>query len=251
MYGEKNFLYMKKTTEAVKAWGDKCAREGLRRPYDAKVGDFPCRSFNLGEQTVTFPHTDMENLTQGWCSITSIGKFDPTKGGHLVLWDFGQIIEFPPGSTILIPSALLIHSNTSIQPGETRYSIVQYAAGGLFRWVENGCMTDGSWLSQASAEDIIRRQSAQAQRWDKAPGMFTHLDELLNEEGGAAEEEMLQVRRRVARKTLANLVSRSKRFHALHTSLSGSYAFLPFGCINTGCMEDHPKLYSISHYLRI
>ena len=200
MYGEKNYLYMKKTTEVVKAWGDKSASKSLRQPYNAKVGAFPCCSFNLGEQTTTFPHTDMENLAQGWCSITSVGKYDPTRGGHLVLWDFGLVIEFPPGSTILIPSALLIHSNTSIQLGELRYSIVQYAAGGLFRWVENGCMTDGSWLAQASAEDIIHRQSAQAWRWEKAPRMFTHLSELLNEEREATETEMPQVCRRVITK---------------------------------------------------
>lgn len=49
------------------------------------------------------------------------------------------------------------------------------------------------WLVQASAEDIFHCQSAQAQRWEKALRMFTHLDKLLNEEGGAAEKEILQV----------------------------------------------------------
>jgi hypothetical protein len=175
---------MKETIEVIRARGDGSTNEKLkhRRPYDSKVGVFPCRSFNLGEQTVSFPHTDMENLAQSWCSVTSVGEFDPKLGGHLVLWDFGLVVEFPPGSTVLIPSALLLHSNTSIQPDESRFSIVQYAAGGLFRWVENGCMTDLNYLAQASAEDIIQRQSAQAQRWEKAQGMFTHRDELLNEE---------------------------------------------------------------------
>ncbi|KAF8345216.1 hypothetical protein F5887DRAFT_856061, partial [Amanita rubescens] len=99
-------------------------------------------------------------------------------GQHLVLWDFGLVIEFPPASTILIPSALLPHSNTSIQPNESRFSIVQYAAGGLFHWVENGCMTDRNRLAHASAEDTIQHQLAESQRWEKAQGMFTHRDEL-------------------------------------------------------------------------
>ncbi|HXC06529.1 MAG TPA: hypothetical protein VNZ86_17355 [Bacteroidia bacterium] len=124
----------------------------------------------------------MENLANSWCSVTALGKFDSTQGGHLVLWDFGLIIEFPAGSTILIPSALLVHSNTSIQPDESRCSIVQYAAGGLFRWVENGCMTDVERLAQASVDDIIDHRLAQAQRWEKAQRMFTHLDELLDVE---------------------------------------------------------------------
>lgn len=76
----------------------------------------------------------MQNLAFGWCAITALGDYDPTLGGHLVLWDLGIIIEFPPGSTILIPSACIKHSNISIQPHETRYSIVQYAAGDLFKW---------------------------------------------------------------------------------------------------------------------
>ncbi|KAF8324494.1 hypothetical protein F5887DRAFT_902786 [Amanita rubescens] len=183
-YGERNYNYMRETMEVVKDGNDKATngKPSLRRPYDSNVGVFPCRSFNLGEQTVSYPHTDMENLAQSWCSITSLGNFDPTLGGHLVLWDFGLVIEFPASSTVLIPSALLLHSNTSIQPDESRFSIVQYAAGGLFRWVDNGCMTDENRLAQASVDDIIKHQSAQAQRWVKAQDMFTNLNELLDEE---------------------------------------------------------------------
>ncbi|KAK7016266.1 hypothetical protein R3P38DRAFT_3203090 [Favolaschia claudopus] len=68
--------------------------------------------------------------------VQSLGNFDYTKGRHLVLWECK--LEFPPGSTILIPSAALFHSNTIISAGERRYSFTQYTAGGLFRWVERG-----------------------------------------------------------------------------------------------------------------
>jgi len=54
-------------------------------------------------------------------------------GGHLGLWDLGIVVEFPPNSTILIPSSLIVHSNTPIQSDKVRYSIVQYATGHLFR----------------------------------------------------------------------------------------------------------------------
>jgi hypothetical protein len=67
---------------------------------------------------VTFPHLDFANLAWGWCAITALGDFDPDKGGHLILWDLKLIIRFPPGSTILIPSTLIHHSNTSIHPHE-------------------------------------------------------------------------------------------------------------------------------------
>jgi hypothetical protein len=64
-------------------------------------------TFNFGPQTVTFDHRDSGNLAFGWCAITAFGNFDPTCGGHLVLWDMKLVIEFPPGSTILIPSAMM------------------------------------------------------------------------------------------------------------------------------------------------
>ncbi|KAL0567979.1 hypothetical protein V5O48_014013 [Marasmius crinis-equi] len=62
------------------------------------------------------PHRDSKNLAFGWCAITVLGNYNWTKGGHLVLWDLKMVIEFPPGSTIYIPSALVCHFNTSIAP---------------------------------------------------------------------------------------------------------------------------------------
>jgi hypothetical protein len=67
-----------------------------------------------------------------------MGSYNHKKGGHLVLFDIDKIIEFPPGSHILIPSAVMRHANTAIQPHEKRMGLTQYAAGVLFRWVDNG-----------------------------------------------------------------------------------------------------------------
>jgi hypothetical protein len=179
-YGKRNYGHVKAAVEAIQAfWGDGVSKElRLWQDLSKKLGVFPCRSFNLGEQTASFPHLDMRNLAQSWCSITPLGNFNPDLGGHLVLWDFGLFIRFPAGSTVLIPSSLLVHSNSSIQPGETRYSIVQYAAGGLFRWVDNGFKTDREWLAGASDDDIKVRQKEKGERWRSAAGMYTHLSEL-------------------------------------------------------------------------
>ena len=114
------------------------------------------------------------------CSITPIGTFDPKLGGHLVLKELKLIIEFPPSSTILIPSALLTHSNIPIREHETRFSIVQYAAGGLFRWVENGFMKDSEWHKVATADQEEQRQREGSERWSKAAAMFTKLNELMD-----------------------------------------------------------------------
>jgi len=51
---------------------------------------------------------------------------------HFILWELGLVIEFFPGSTILLLLAIVIHSNTSISKDETCYLFTQYAAGALF-----------------------------------------------------------------------------------------------------------------------
>ncbi|KAJ7038729.1 hypothetical protein C8F04DRAFT_950891, partial [Mycena alexandri] len=89
---------------------------------------FTTATFNFGPITVTFPHIDFGNLAWGWCVITVLGWFNPDRGGHLILWDLKLIIRFPPGASILIPSAILRHANVKIQPGERRYSFTQTTA---------------------------------------------------------------------------------------------------------------------------
>lgn len=108
-----------------------------------------------------------------------MGEFTHTTGGHLVLWDFGLVIDFPAGSAILIPSALIVHSNTAVQCGGTRYSIVQYVAGGLFRWVENGCMTKKDYLAKCLKEGSSSQSQEPGERWAKAVNMFTHISQLI------------------------------------------------------------------------
>ncbi|KAI0755738.1 hypothetical protein C8Q74DRAFT_1175577, partial [Fomes fomentarius] len=102
---------------------------------------FGACTFNLGPKVQTKIHTDHLNYAPGWCGIIALGEYDYTKGGHLVLWDLKLVIEFPPGSLIFIPSAILRHSNTTVGDNERRRSFTQFSAGGLFRWVECGFQT--------------------------------------------------------------------------------------------------------------
>jgi hypothetical protein len=91
----------------------------------------------------------------------------------MVLWDLGLAVRFPPGSTIMIPSALLTHSNVPIQTGEERYSIIQYSSSGLFRWVYNGFMSDKDFLEKATPEMKRKRQEDQKVRLDGAFSLFS------------------------------------------------------------------------------
>jgi hypothetical protein len=132
----------------------------LRRTFPRSP--YAAITFNLGPVTVSPPYTDTGNKADGMCLISALGDFDPAQGGHLVCWDYNLIICFPPGCSILIPSAVVTHSNTPIQAGEEHFSIIQYSAGGLFRWVDNGFKSDCMWLASATAKDVERREK---KRW--------------------------------------------------------------------------------------
>ena len=121
----------------------------LNRPFSSV---FTAATYNLGPQTVCLPHRDEANLSYGMCVITALGNFDPCKGGHLVTEDGKLIIEFPSGSTILIPSAIMTHSNTPIAADEERCSFTQYTASALFTWVDHGFQTMSSLKSQLELE---------------------------------------------------------------------------------------------------
>ena len=97
-----------------------------------------------------------------------------------MLWDLQLVIEFPPGSTILIPSAALHHSNTPIQKGEERYSFTQYTAGGLFRWVDHGFQKEDEYHSGLLKEEVVEEEVAMRRRWTMGIGLFSTLDELEN-----------------------------------------------------------------------
>jgi len=131
----------------------------LRYPYEGHP--FAALTFNIGPAACTKPHKDLMNLSWGWCAVTSLGCYDHKKGGHLILWDLKLAVEFPPYSTIFIPSAILTHSNASVGPTEHRSSITQYNSSGLFRWVAFDHSLQG------------KRIFSGKQWWDRPVHMFT------------------------------------------------------------------------------
>ncbi|KAJ7613460.1 hypothetical protein FB45DRAFT_1111969, partial [Roridomyces roridus] len=138
---------------------------------------FAACTFNF-VNVVMEKHLDFGNMAAGLCPITALGRFNPDRGGHLILWELKLIIRFPPGSTILVPSSIVTHSNTPIAPGEIRHSFTQYTAGALFRWASNGNMTDDAFQRRASTEQKAEKEAAAETRWEEGLSYFTTLDEL-------------------------------------------------------------------------
>lgn len=99
-----------------------------------------------------------------------------------MLFNLGLVVQFPPGSTTLIPSASVSHGNTAIQDGETRLSITQYAAGGLFRWAAYGFKAAKSLMKTAAGrkmKDAV--DGASGDRWRAGLDLFSKVDELKND----------------------------------------------------------------------
>ncbi|GJE99449.1 hypothetical protein PsYK624_157130 [Phanerochaete sordida] len=136
---------------------------------------FPCASFNFGPNAVSLEHNDHGNRAAGWCSIYCDGSFDPRRGGHLILRQLGIVVEFPPGSTVLIPSACITHGNTAIAKGETRWSFTQYASGGLFRFVDYDFRT---WREVELAEDADEFLAQREKRWAAELDLLSFVDNL-------------------------------------------------------------------------
>ncbi|KAJ6459363.1 hypothetical protein C8R47DRAFT_1226640 [Mycena vitilis] len=109
-------------------------RPSLRWNFARSV--FAACTFNFGPHAITVPHLDFGNLAWGWCAVTALGFFDPDVGGHLILWDLKLVIRFPPGSTILLPSALIRHSNVPWLPTIGVTLLPSTPPAVLFRWIE-------------------------------------------------------------------------------------------------------------------
>lgn len=87
-----------------------------------------------------------------------------------MFYDLKLAVEFPAGSTILMPSSTLGHGNTQISNGEERVSITQYCPGGLIRWVRHGfrpttALTDAEKerIDGAAEEQVVEALG----RWSK------------------------------------------------------------------------------------
>ncbi|KAJ3816813.1 hypothetical protein F5880DRAFT_1493866, partial [Lentinula raphanica] len=138
----------------------------------------PVAAFNFGPRTVCLPHIDFGNLPFNWCWIWSLGHFNWQKGGHLILWDFGLVVEFPPGSLAAIPSGVCRHSNTRIGRREVRYSFTQYAPGGNFRWVDHGFQSEESYDASLSKEEARVESDCKRRHWAMGLDLFSTTEEL-------------------------------------------------------------------------
>lgn len=171
-YGHKTFLEYHETLQ------EHMQQNPQLRPTSHRTV-FAATTINYGPQTNSERHRDAGNTAHGWCADTALGNFNPDEGGHLILWDLKYIIRFPPGATILFPSALITHSNIPVKPSERRYSVIQFSSGGLFRWRYNGWCSDKTFLANATQEQKKQREVHRRRRWKVNLQKFTRWNDLV------------------------------------------------------------------------
>jgi hypothetical protein len=146
--------------------------------YPLKHAVFAAASTNHGPRAITFEHTDQGNKANGICPIFCSGKFDPKKSGHLILRDLQLLVEFPPGTFILIPSAVLLHGNVLIGEDEERESLTLFSAGGLFRWLEYGFQSEKTLYKTRQMEFLAQEMEKRKTRWKHGLSQFSTIDSL-------------------------------------------------------------------------
>ena len=149
------------------------AADPALRDIDGRTA-FPAMSFNFGPNATTREHTDSQNYAGGFCVVTSLGSFDETQGGHLFIRELGIVAEFPAGATVLLPSAILNHGNTGIAEHEYRASVTMYAAGGLFRRVDQKFMRQGE-MTKEQLEEFLAQAPV---NWQASLRRFSTVDSL-------------------------------------------------------------------------
>lgn len=94
-----------------------------------------------------------------------------------MLWEPHLVIEFPPGSLVLIPSATISHSNTPVAPGDSHSSFTQYAPGGLFRYVDYGFRLENKLRAEDPAL-FQEKMEEHPRRWKKGLGLLSTVEEV-------------------------------------------------------------------------
>jgi hypothetical protein len=130
---------------------------------------FAAATLNLGPLVKTLVHYDLKNLAWGLCAVTAFGNFNPDAGGHIILWDIKKVVRFPPGSTVLLPSAVGRHSNVAVGEHEERMSLTQFSAASLFRFVDYGFKSVGRYVKHVG-EYVFQKRNEE--RWEKGVSMF-------------------------------------------------------------------------------
>ncbi|GLB33433.1 hypothetical protein LshimejAT787_0103910 [Lyophyllum shimeji] len=128
-------------------------KPSLRRNFANSV--YCCMTFNFGPHVICKGHRDHLN----WAPEAKL------------------IIEFPPGCSIIVPSACITHGNLPILKSENRISMTQYTAGGLVRWLDYQCRSAAEF-EKIDCKGKNAMDDKGHERWKDGVGMYSTIAEL-------------------------------------------------------------------------
>ena len=136
---------------------------------------FPTASFEFSNGRQCRVHHCHPNGSVGWCTLFAGGEYDPSTGGHLYLPQVQLLIEFPPGTSILIPSTI-VYGILPVASSQTRYTFSQYIPVDIIRYIDNGFRTRHTGLKA----DALKRDGGPPRdnRSSEELGLFSCLDSL-------------------------------------------------------------------------
>jgi hypothetical protein len=108
------------------------AVEGLVAPFEGSV--FTTADFSFGD-IPDVSRKDNWDVFHTWRAMTCISKWDSFSNRVIIPRD-NHDIPFPPGSTLLMPTAVKRYFFTSTRPGDKCYLFQQYFNAGADRWVD-------------------------------------------------------------------------------------------------------------------
>lgn len=139
------------------------------------AGDLPFAgiTLNVGRQSICEIHVDGCNLAGGLCMVAPFGRFDHTKGGHIILHELRLVVSLPSGSIIFFPSGLISHENIPISPHESRRAFTAFSPSAMFQWIDSGFH---------SVPDLPNRTRWEngAREWIEQKSRFPHYSEYIS-----------------------------------------------------------------------
>lgn len=139
-----------------------------------KESPFPTMSINDGPHATAEVHRDAHNLIWGLCVLGIFGSFNKQTSGQLICHEAAFIMELKHGDVFFFPSGGISHENAPLRKGETRYSLVQYMAGGHLRWIWQGHRLAAKRGQPGYLLPKEVKEQGQV-RWKKGWEMFPHI----------------------------------------------------------------------------
>ncbi|KAK6974635.1 hypothetical protein R3P38DRAFT_2377648, partial [Favolaschia claudopus] len=116
----------------------------------------------------------------GWNLLTALGKYRSFHGGHVIFWELGLVVQFPPGSHILLPAGLVHYSFVKVDTNETRFSLLQWAGAGVRRFLDNGRRLDMDFAAKATVNEHAGRERRRDLAHEIIIDSFPHVGEFKN-----------------------------------------------------------------------